>query len=66
MDIERAQELKASMLWGSVVEEIDKKIYFEVCKLKACKPYELIFIQAKIECFESLKKLPDDVIEREE
>jgi len=66
MDIERAKELKTSMLWGSVVEELDKYIFFEVSKLKACKPYELTFLQAKIECYESLKKLPDDVIEREE
>lgn len=66
MDIQVAKELKSSLMWGSVVEEIDRKIHFEALKLRTCTPEELPLIQAKLSAFESLKKLPDDVIEREE
>ena len=66
MDIERAKELKTSMIWASVVEEMDKKIHFETQDLKKCKPEELLNIQARIHCYETLRRLPDDVIDREE
>jgi len=66
MDIQQAKELKSSLMWAGVVEEMDKKIVFEVAKLKAAKLEDIILIQATIRAYESLKKLPDDVIEREE
>ena len=65
MDIARAQELKSSLIWASVVEEIDRKIFYETQKLRSCTPDELHGIQLKIACYESLKNLPDDVIDRE-
>lgn len=66
MDIEKARELKQSMMWAAVVEELNKKVHFEIQKLRTCEKDDLQIIQAKVNCFESLKKLPDDVIEREE
>jgi len=65
MDLERAQELKSSLIWAGVVEEIDKKIHFEAQKLRTCTPEELPLVQAKLGIFESLKRLPDDIIDRE-
>ena len=66
MDLERAKELNTSSLWPSVVGELDLKISYEIQKLKLCKPEELGIIQAKIACYESLTRLPADVIDREE
>jgi len=66
MDIQVAKELKSSLMWGGVIEEIDRKIYFESLKLRTCTPEELPVLQAKLAAYEALKKLPDDVIEREE
>jgi len=66
MDLERAKELKVSPLWAAVVGELDKKVNYELIKLRNCTPEELVQIQAKIACYESLTRLPADVIEREE
>jgi len=66
MDIARAQELKSSLIWSSVVEEMDKKIHYENMKFRTCSAGELSLIQARISIWESLKRLPDDVIDREE
>ena len=65
MDYQRAQELKSSLMWASVVEELDRNIHFELQKLKTCPPEELQGIQLKIQCYESLKNLPQDVLDRE-
>ena len=66
MDIERAEELKSSLLWAEVVQEMDRKINYERTKLLTCSPDELSLIQAKINIWGQLKKLPEDVIDREE
>jgi hypothetical protein len=65
MNIDTAKELKQSLMWFAVVEEMDKKIHYELQKLKTCTPADLGLIQAKIVCYESIKTLPDDVIERD-
>lgn len=65
MNIERARELKNSILWGDVVEEINKKIFHVTETLKTCKPEELLEKQHTIQALESIKRLPDDVIDRE-
>ena len=65
MDIERAQELQQSLMWAGVVEELDRKIHFEIKKLRTCSPEELIKIQFSVACYESLKQLPQDIIDRE-
>ena len=66
MNIEQAKQLKASLLWAGVVQELDKKIAFETTKLYTCTPDELPVIQATVLCYQALTRLPADVIEREE
>ena len=65
MDVKQAEELKSSLVWASIVEELDRYIYFEMQKLRTCQPEELKSIQLVINCYESLKSLPDHVIDRE-
>ena len=65
MDLPKAQELKSSLLWGELMLELDKFIYFETIKLKTCTSDELKDIQARIYCYETLKGLPDVIIDRE-
>ena len=66
MDIQTAKELKSTLMWAGIVEEMDKKIHYESQKLRTCKPEDLLLIQARIDIFEQVKRLPDDVVEREE
>ena len=66
MDLEMAKEIRSSLYWKAIVEEIDVKVGYEVAKLKACKPEEVLSIQAKVGALESLTRLPADVIDREE
>lgn len=66
MSSDRAKELKNSLLWADVVEELDKKIYHITQTLITCKPEELLDKQKEIKALESVKRLPDDVIDREE
>lgn len=65
MSIEQAKELQSSLMWGSVVEELDRKIHYITQKLKNCSPEELKALQLEIGCYESLKQLPLDVIDRD-
>ena len=64
MDAERAQECKTSLMWAEIVEEVERKIHYESQKLRTCKPEELLLVQAKILAYESIKNLPNDVIDR--
>ena len=66
MNADTARELRHSILWKEVVAEIDKKVVCENMKLRTCSPEELGAIQAKVLCYESLTRLPADVIDREE
>jgi len=66
MDLQQAKELQSSLMWASVVTELDKRIIYAVEKLKTCLPEDLSLLQWEISIYESLKRLPQDVIEREE
>lgn len=66
MNLERAQELKGSLIWANACEELDIKIHHLTQKLKTCKPEELEKIQIEISVFEAVKRLPDDIVSREE
>jgi len=66
MDIETAKEIRSSLHWKAIVEEIDAKVDYEVSKLKTCIPEEVLSIQAKVSALESFTRLPADVIDREE
>lgn len=65
MSIDQAKELRSSSLWTAVCEEIDRKVFFNLQKLVTCKPEELFKLQASIAALEEVKKLPEDVIDRE-
>jgi len=65
MNVEQAKELQSSLLWTSIVEELDRKIMFETTKLVTCTPEELPLIQATVKCYQALTRLPADVIDRE-
>ena len=65
MDIERAKEMKNSLLWAGIVEELDLRIHCESQKFRTCKAEDLKLIQARIGIFEEVKRIPDDVIDRQ-
>ena len=64
-NIQMARDMKNSPMWNMAVSEIDRKIHFEMQKLKACTPEELKEIQCKIMAYESVKNLPQDIEDRE-
>lgn len=65
MSYETAVELKHTALWDEVMSEIEFRIVNETLKLRQCKPEELKSIQDKIALYEEIKRLPQDVIDRE-
>jgi len=64
-NIKQAEDMKTSTTWYVIVGELDRKIYYETQKLRTCSPEELRDIQIKIQCYESLKNVPQDIIDRE-
>jgi len=65
MTAEEAKDLKSSILWSSLLGEIDRKILWESMKLRKCSKDELSEIQAMIKGLEAVKLIPDNVIENE-
>jgi len=65
MNVEQAKELQQSLLWKGIVEELDKKIVYETTKLHTCTAEELPLIQGMIQCYMTMTRLPQDVIDRE-
>ena len=63
--IKQAEDMKSSLIWSTIVNELERKIWYETQKLRTCQPEELRDIQCKIQAFESLKNLPADIIDRE-
>ena len=49
-----------------MVREVDALISLETTKFRTCKPEELKSIQDKILVYESVKNLPQNVIDRED
>ena len=66
MTLEQAQELRNSAYWSWVGKEIDYRIASLLNMLKACNKDELPAYQEKIRMLEELKRLPDDVVDREQ
>ena len=66
MDIEKAKEISSSSNWADIVTELDLWIKSEETKLRYCTPDGLGKIQATINLLETVKRLPQIVIEREE
>lgn len=65
MNLERAQEVKNSVLWTEIEKEISQLIEAEISTLRRCKPEDLVRVQARIETFEFIRNLPQVVIDRE-
>ena len=61
----QAKELRNSDLWKSVNIELDYRIQCRMNALKNCDSEELKTLQNIIASYEELKRLPDDVVERE-
>ena len=64
MTAEDAKEIQTSSMWRKVVEEIDMRVKFETQKLRTCKAEDLLLIQARIDVFEQVTRLPGDVVDR--
>ena len=66
MTVEQAKELKSSMHWEHVQKELDYRIDTTVAKLENCSEDQLAKLQIRIKMYKELKRLPTDVIGREE
>lgn len=66
MRSEVAKELQNNQLWGEIVGELDHKIYLISNKLHTCTQEQLPLLQNEIRILQGIKRLPDDVIGREE
>lgn len=66
MTPDQAKELKNTILWEEFCKEIDKKINYEMHKLTTVAPEYLLSVQQMISSLQSIKNIPDDVIDREE
>ena len=53
-------------MWKGVLAEIDLLIDFESKKLRVCRPEDLSAIQMKIAAYESVKNIPQNVVDRDE
>ena len=66
MSLEKARELKHSLLWGEVEKELKERIGAELGVLRKCPKEDLEKHQIRISIFEEVLRLPQDVIDREE
>ena len=66
MNVEKAKEIHSSQLWEEVCGEIDNRIQAEMQKLTVCTADKLVDIQRRIQFYGEIKRLPQDVIDREE
>ena len=66
MSLEEARELKQTVQWTRVINELDHRIYLQLQKLRHADHGELRDIQQTIQLIEEIKSLPEDVISREE
>lgn len=66
MEVEKAKEIRSSQNWAEVCKELDLRINNLMQQLKICAKDQLEKIQDKIKAYEEVKRLPTDVIEREE
>ncbi len=65
MSVEKAQEIHSSVLWESVCAEIDNIVDNLIHRLKTVPKDDLEAIQMEIRTWERVKRLPQDVIDRE-
>ena len=61
----KAREIIDSSIWESVVEELDERIQNTFNDMRNCDADELKGYQRRIKLFEEIKRLPEDVLDRE-
>ena len=66
MNLERANELKNNLLWAEIVGELDHRIFLVGKKFQNCTAEQLPLLQNEVKILESIKRLPEDIINREE
>ena len=66
MDRERAAEIRNSPHWNYIVEELEYRIMLRLNLLRTCTEEGLSILQHEIEVLEEIKRLPDDVADRED
>jgi hypothetical protein len=66
MNIEKAKEIHSSVLWEEVCAEVDVIIKSLESKLRVCSKDDLERVQLEIQVWERVKRLPQDVVDREE
>jgi len=66
MNVAQAKELKNTLLWEEFCKEVDKMITYEMVKLQTVAPEDLLSVQQMISSLQSVKNIPDNVIDREE
>ena len=65
MNAERAIEIRNSELWNDINIELGDLIDIEMAKLRRCLPEDVIRIQTRIDTFEFIRSLPQNIIDRE-
>ncbi len=66
MNLEQALNIKDSSMWRQVSDELDHRINAKLSMLRICTGEDLIKIQNTLTLYEELKRLPIDVIDREQ
>jgi hypothetical protein len=66
MNYEEAQEVRQTRTWTIIVEECNKRIASLKEQLTTCPPDKLIELQLKLRTWAEFKRLPDDVVDREQ
>ncbi len=66
MSLGQARELTGTDLWESFCGELDQRVNYCIQEMKTCMPEKLSELQTRVKAFEAVKRIPLDVIEREE
>lgn len=65
MSRDHAAEVRNSVAWKWIDQELAYRIVCKIEHLRRCKPEELVLLQKEIALLEEFKRLPDDVADRE-
>lgn len=66
MNIEQAKELQGTDMWRGFCEEVDRQTESFMQQMRKCEPGELRDLQIRIQTLERVKRIPQDVVYREE
>ncbi len=66
MTPEQARALRSSEVWQWFTKEIDYRVGLLKDQLISCSKEDLIEVQLKAKLLLEVKRIPDDVVEREE